>query len=107
MLIVDIVLLISHPQRKGIIAMSWKESKDAGQQAFVNENYSEALNQYTKAIDLLTSEEQSSSNNNTKEHQVLLSNVIACRLKIGGVDMATDAVEDSKQVCICIDMFAI
>ena len=82
---------------------SWKESKDAGQQAFVNENYPEALNQYTKAIDLLTSGEQAgSSNTNTKEHQVLLSNVIACRLKIGGVDMATKAVEDSKQVCICM-----
>ena len=77
---------------------SWKESKDAGQQAFVNENYPEALNQYTKAIDLLTSEEGSS--NNIKEHQVLLSNVIACRLKIGGDDMATKAVDDSKQVCI-------
>ena len=82
---------------------SWKESKDAGQQAFVNENYSEALNQYTNAIDLLTSGEQAgSSTTNTKEHQVLLSNVIACRLKIGGADMATKAVEDSKQVCICI-----
>jgi len=79
--------------------MSWKESKDAGQQAFVNENYPEALIQYTKAIDLLTSGEAGSSNN-TKEHQVLLSNVIACRLKIGGADMATKAVEDSKQVCI-------
>jgi len=74
---------------------SWKESKDAGQQAFVNENYPEALNQYTNAIDLLTSA------TNTKEHQVLLSNVIACRLKIGGVDMVTKAVEDSKQVCMC------
>ena len=83
---------------------SWKESKDAGQQAFVNENYPEALHQYTNAIDLLTSGEQcaGSSNTNTKEHQVLLSNVIACRLKIGGVDMVTKAVEDSKQVCICI-----
>ena len=56
---------------------------------------------YTKAIDLLTSGEQAGSSNiNTKEHQVLLSNVIACRLKIGGADMVTKAVEDSKQVCI-------
>ena len=83
----------------------WKESKDAGQRAFVNEDYPEALNQYTKAIDLLTSREQAGSSNsniNTKEHQVLLSNVIACRLKIGGVDMVTKAVEDSKQVRICV-----
>ena len=88
--------------------MPWKESKDAGQKAFVIENYPEALTQYTKAIDLLTSGEAgSSTNTNTKEHQVLLSNVIACRLKIGGVDMATKAVEDSKQVSVVYDMYII
>lgn len=32
------------------------------------------------------------------EHQILLSNVIACRLKIGGNEMAQKAVEDAKQV---------
>ena len=32
------------------------------------------------------------------EHQILLSNVIACRLKIGGTDMAEKAVEEAKQV---------
>jgi hypothetical protein len=32
------------------------------------------------------------------EHQILLSNVIACRLKIGGIDMAEKAVEEAKQV---------
>ena len=93
--------------------LEWKESKDAGKIAFTNQNYPEALNQYCKAIkQLLTSsssnlnnEGSSSSsssrnddNNHTEEHQILLSNVIACRLKIGGSDMINLAVEDAKKV---------
>ena len=83
----------------------WKESKDAGQQAFMDGNYNSAILHYEKAIDeLLTStsssnNEGSYSSSHKNEHQVLLSNVIACRLNIGGVDMATLAVEDGKKVC--------
>ena len=85
----------------------WKESKDAGQQAFIDGNYNSALLHYEKAIDeLLTSTSSSNNEGNSSyssshknEHQVLLSNVIACRLNIGGIDMATLAVEDGKKVC--------
>ena len=83
----------------------WKESKDAGQQAFMDGNYNSALLHYENAIDeLLTStsssnNEGSYSSSHNNEHQVLLSNVIACRLNVGGVDMATLAVEDGKKVC--------
>ena len=33
-----------------------------------------------------------------RQHQILLSNVIACRLKIGGEEMANKAVEEAQQV---------
>ena len=97
--------------------MQWKESKDAGKVAFTNQNYPEALNQYCKAIEQLTSSSSNSNinegsssssssssssrnddNNHTEEHQILLSNVIACRLKIGGSEMINLAVEDAKKV---------
>ncbi|KAL7538817.1 hypothetical protein ACHAXR_008804 [Thalassiosira sp. AJA248-18] len=87
--------------------MPWRDSKDAGKQAFSQGNYSEALSCYSEAITLLlASEEQgnrgSGRGHHTNEHQVLLSNVIACRLKIGGQDMANKAVEESKE-CIALN----
>ena len=98
--------------------LEWKESKDEGKAAFTNQNYPEALNQYCKAIEQLTSsssnlnnnEGSSSSgrndNNHTEEHQILLSNVIACRLKIGGSEMINLAVEDAKKVsCFTLCMW--
>ena len=91
--------------------MLWKESKDEGKVAFTNQNYPEALNQYCKAIQQLTSSSNNSNinegnsssssrndSNHTEEHQILLSNVIACRLKIGGSEMINLAVEDAKKV---------
>ena len=97
----------------------WKESKDEGKAAFTNQNYPEALSQYCKAIEQLTSSSSSSSNlnnnegssssrndnNHTEEHQILLSNVIACRLKIGGSEMINLAVEDAKKVS-CFTVYA-
>jgi len=110
---------------------SWRESKDAGRQAFLDSNYPQALFHYSEAIDkLLLSSASSSSPASAAEerlrvdqhgrsgstagssrvglqqqhhpfqheHQILLSNVIACRLKIGGTDMAEKAVEEAKQV---------
>ena len=97
--------------------LEWKESKDAGKVAFTNQNYPDALHQYCKAIEQLTSSSSNSNinegsssssssssssrnddNNHTEEHQILLSNVIACRLKIGGSEMINLAVEDAKKV---------
>ena len=109
--------------------MSWRETKDAGKQAFSEGKYPVALSLYSEAIDqLLTSDEGEQEGSNvdnrtnssrgngsrsgpTNDHQVLLSNVIACRLKIGGQDMVAKAVDDAKQVRaaaligIVVDMF--
>ena len=90
--------------------MSWRDTKDAGKEAFTNGSYSEALTLYSDAIDqLLTPAEEEAdgsyvfvdgngTNGHTEEHQILLSNVIACRLKIGGEDMSKKAVDEAKQV---------
>jgi hypothetical protein len=94
---------------------TWKESKDAGQRAFAENNFYEALYHYSTAIDRLSSSSSSSSSDEdvrrrdegsrgggggrgASDHQVLLSNVVACRLKIGGSEMVEKAVEEAKKV---------
>lgn len=62
--------------------------KDDGKNYFRQENFQEALTSYRAA--LLTAPET--------EKQILLSNIVACRLKIGGPVMAAAAVEEAKQV---------
>ncbi len=97
-------------------ATSWRESKDAGRRAFLEREYSQALFNYSEAIDqlLVSSPSPASAEEEPRhhhgdshggqrhlfknEHQILLSNVIACRLKIGGKDMAEKAVEEAKLV---------
>ena len=91
------------------IIMTWRETKDAGKQAFSEGDYPEALSLYSDAVDqLLTTSE---NGNHVSEHQILLSNVIACRLKIGGEDMVGKAVDEAKEVCLfflnCIQCFYI
>ncbi len=83
--------------------MGWRETKDLGKAAFADERYNESLSHYITAIDQLLAEGEqdrvpNGSNHHINEHQILLSNVIACRLKIGGVDMAEKAVEEAKKV---------
>ena len=86
-------------------------SKDAGKQAFSQGKYPEALSLYSQALDQLTNDGQNnddSSNgndsnsgrntNDANERHILLSNVIACRLKIGGDNMIANVVDDSKEV---------
>jgi len=79
-------------------------SKDDGKRAFIENRFSDALGHYLTAIDQLiftsssSSEGASSSSSNNSEHQILLSNVVACRLKIGGTDMIEKAVEEAKKV---------
>ena len=95
---------------------SWRESKDAAAEAYRAERWVDALDHYSSALDQLSS---SSSKEDVQrrdedagrgggggrgvssDHQILLSNVIACRLKIGGTGMVEKAVEEAKKVrCI-------
>jgi hypothetical protein len=76
-------------------------SKEDGKRAFIENRFSDALGHYLTAIDqILTSSstEGTSSTSSNSEHQILLSNVVACRLKIGGTDMIEKAVEEAKKV---------
>jgi len=68
--------------------MSWIQHKEAGKKHFRQENYDQALSSYRSAV----------LNAPEAEKQILLSNIVACRLKIGGPAMAEAAVEESKQV---------
>ena len=85
---------------------TWRESKDAGKQAFTEGKYDESLSFYSRALEQLTEDEHDEGNSNgnggsgstVNEHQILLSNVIACRLKIGGEEMATTAIAEAKKV---------
>jgi hypothetical protein len=81
-----------------VAAVTWSESKDKGKHFFSQGNYNAALTSYLTALDQLTSLETRDGNDKSNDKQILLSNVVACRLKIGGEDMATQAVEDAKQV---------
>ena len=78
--------------------MAWTELKDAGKIAFAQGNFDLALSSYLSALEELTSEERRDGSDKSNDKQILLSNVVACRLKIGGEDMATQAVEEAKQV---------
>lgn len=79
-------------------------SKDDGKRAFIESRFSDALGHYLTAINqiILTSSEGASA---SSEHQILLSNVVACRLKIGGSEMIEKAVEEAKKVRIICRIF--
>ena len=70
---------------------SWKKHKENGKHHFENGNYEEALASWNEALKVEYEAPDS-------ERQILLSNLVACRLKIGGNDMAEAAVEEAKQV---------
>lgn len=78
--------------------MVWTEAKDAGKISFSQGNFHAALSSFQTALEQLTSEESRDGCDKSSDKQILLSNVVACRLKIGGVEMVTQAVEDAKQV---------
>ena len=93
--------------------MTWRDSKDAGKEAFQQEEFHESLKFFLGAIDLLKEEEEQeggSTNSNSDrptargshqnkwQHQLLLSNAVACRLRIGGREMIEKAVEEAKKV---------
>jgi hypothetical protein len=64
--------------------------KEEGKNYFRDEHYQESLTSYRAAL----------GNAPQAEKQILLSNIVACRLKIGGSAMAAAAVEEAKQVCV-------
>jgi hypothetical protein len=69
--------------------LSWFQHKEEGKVHFQNGEYSQALASYRAALSASCPE---------SEKQVLLSNIVACRLKIGGPAMHAAAVEEAKQV---------
>ena len=73
----------------------WRDLKDQGRESFGRADYNEALRLYLESIDQLTSQSDARTND---EHQVLLSNVVACRLKLGGQAQVEKAVEDAQKV---------
>ena len=71
---------------------TWQECKEEGRLYYeTNNQYSQALSSFRNA--LLIEKECPSM-----ERQILLSNVVACRLKIGGRENIDFAVEESKEV---------
>lgn len=78
----------------GTAASSWRLYKDRGRDAFTAERYHDALGAYRSALAF--------SGIPDAERQVVLSNVVACRLKIGGPAMASAAVEEAKQ-CVALN----
>lgn len=93
------------------VTMTWNTDKDAGAQAYSCQHYPEALTHYSNALEKLLSSSDDNSETTGAEsprtnvdaelrqqHQILLSNIVACRLKIGGMDNVTKAVQEAKQV---------
>ena len=76
----------SSPSRSGG-AKSWRELKNEGRDHFNNERYEEALSCYRTAL--------ASNNCPQYDRQILLSNIVACRLHIGGTAQAEAALEDA------------
>jgi hypothetical protein len=79
---------------------AWSTDSDLGASAFSSQNYHESLRHYTNALEKLKRVMNLGGESSTdkKQHQILLSNVIACRLKIGGEEMVERAVAESKEV---------
>ena len=77
-----------------MVSHSWREYKDRGRDAFNAERYDDALGAYRSALAF--------SGMPDAERQVVRSNVVACRLKIGGPEMASAAVEEAKQ-CVALN----
>ena len=71
---------------------SWRSFKEQAKRAFENGNYHESLSFYSSAL-------HPNLSCPAAERQILLSNMVACRLQIGGTAQAEAAVENAKQVC--------
>jgi Tetratricopeptide repeat len=74
---------------------SWVGWKERGKDCFQNGNYERALNAYTQAL-------RPEFRCPVSEQQILWSNIVACRLKMGGRAQAEAAVEAAKQ-CVALN----
>lgn len=70
---------------------SWVTLKEQGKAAFERGDYQTAITKYGLAL-------HPSRNCPAAERQIILSNMVAARLKIGGPGQAEAAVENAKQV---------
>jgi len=107
----------------GVSPSSWRGWKERGKQAYLRGDYASALQAYSQALQrqhnaLLgtgSSNNNSNSNNNSSnrnndfslfpsrlDQQILLSNMVACRLKLGGAPQAEAAVANAKK-CIALN----
>jgi len=71
---------------------TWIRHKEEGKRQFQIEQYEDALKYYSL----------SAKSCPHSERQIILSNIVACRLKIGGPAMAAAAIRDAKQ-CISLN----
>jgi tetratricopeptide (TPR) repeat protein len=84
-----------YPDTDEEIPRSWLGLKEAGKREYERANFAEALNLYRTA---LRTEYECVV---TADRQVILSNIVACRIQLGGAAQAAAAVQDAKQ---CIDL---
>lgn len=82
-----------------------RDHKEKGKRLFREGSYAEALQSFQAAqqTSLIIG---GSGVVPSSEREILLSNIVACRLKIGGKDMASAAVEESKQCILLNDRWA-
>lgn len=78
--------------------MSWMYMKEEAKKAYNRGDYVGALDLYKACI----SSSSSSVPPPAEERQLILSNIVACRLQIGGPEQAEVAIETAKQ-CIAIN----
>ena len=76
----------------------WRTLKAQGKSHYEEGNYSQALQAYQDALKSLGNQPRSLISAESTERQILLSNSVACRIKLGGRDMALKAVEEAKEV---------
>lgn len=81
------------------IPQSWQDFKEEGKRHFRNSNYTQALVSFREALEIIEREED--PNSYVEERQALLSNSVACRLKIGDTEMKIVAIEEAKN---CIEL---
>jgi tetratricopeptide (TPR) repeat protein len=81
-----------YPNASPTASSSWMHHKEQGRVYYVDGQYDEALASYRAALNPVLECPAT-------EAQILRSNVVACRLKLGGVAQAAAAVQDAKQ-CI-------
>ena len=75
---------------------SWQHHQERAKIFYTEKNYSEALESYTEASNIANSHAP------RKERSILLSNIIACRLHIGGSDNIALALDEAKE-CISLN----